>query len=139
MLSYYLLHWLIDLVSCFSILIFIFILKLILSASNQVNYSAKELSEQFMSLLNDGQSSLLVITYCLTVIRSIFTLDYIPYFREILIIVLILIIIYNFIFYVLVKEVGFMHIEKVTCCVSLGFLLLSILGSLIYTVCQAFV
>lgn len=128
--------WFIDLLACFSVLLFLFFLKLILILSKNINLTIKELSSQFTTLIRDGQASLLVVTYNITVIRNLFSLEYIPYFRTILIALLIVIIIYNVILYVLVKEIGYIKDEKVTPYISLFSLLFSVVGSLIYTIVQ---
>lgn len=128
--------WFIDLLACFSVLLFLFFLKLILILSKNINLTIKELSSQFTTLIRDGQASLLVVTYNISVIRNLFSLEYIPYFRTILIALLIVIIIYNVILYVLVKEIGYIKDEKVTPYISLFSLLFSVVGSLIYTIVQ---
>lgn len=128
--------WFIDLLTSFSVLIFLYLLKLLLILSKNINLTIKELSNQFTALLSDGQASLLVVTYNISVIRNLFSLDYIPYFRTILVTLLIVIIIYNVILYVLVKEIGYIKDEKVTPYVSLFSLLFSIVGSLVYTIAQ---
>lgn len=111
-------------------------MKLILILSKNINLTIKELSSQFTTLIRDGQASLLVVTYNISVIRNLFSLEYIPYFRTILIALLIVIIIYNVILYVLVKEIGYIKDEKVTPYISLFSLLFSVVGSLIYTIVQ---
>lgn len=128
--------WFIDLLACFSVLLFLYFLKLILILSKYINLTIKELSSQFTTLIRDGQASLLVVTYNISVIRNLFSLEYIPYFRTILVALLIVIIIYNVILYVLVKEIGYIKDEKVTPYISLFSLLFSVVGSLIYTIVQ---
>ncbi len=128
--------WFIDLLACFSVLLFLYFLKLILILSKNINLTIKELSSQFTTLIRDGQASLLVVTYNISVIRNLFSLEYIPYFRTILVALLIVIIIYNVILYVLVKEIGYIKDEKVTPYISLFSLLFSVVGSLIYTIVQ---
>lgn len=128
--------WFIDLLACFSVLIFLYFLKLILILSKNINLTIKELSSQFTTLIRDGQANLLVVTYNISVIRNLFSLKYIPYFRTILVALLIVIIIYNVILYVLVKEIGYIKDEKVTPYISLLSLLFSVVGSLIYTIVQ---
>lgn len=128
--------WFIDLLACFSVLIFLYFLKLILILSKNINLTIKELSSQFTTLIRDGQANLLVVTYNISVIRNLFSLKYIPYFKTILVALLIVIIIYNVILYVLVKEIGYIKDEKVTPYISLLSLLFSVVGSLIYTIVQ---
>lgn len=140
MLPYDLMNWLIDSLVCFSVVIFIFILKIFLFISVTENkFSMKVLSLQFESIVNDGQAALLVIAYDIMTIRNLFTLNSIRYFRSILIILLVIVIIYSIAIYILEKEVQYYKDEKKVNSISLGFLAFSVLGSLIYTVVQLFV
>lgn len=139
MLPYDLMNWLIDSLMCFSVVIFIFLLKILLFLSVTKNkFTKKELSLQFEALVNDGQAALLVIAYDIMTIRNLFNLNFIRYFRNMFIVLLVIIIIYNIIIYVLVKEVEYYKDEKMVNSISLGFLAFSVLGSLIYTVVQLF-
>lgn len=132
-------NWLIDFLTCFSIVLFIFMLKILLCLSVTKNkFSKEEISMQFESLVNDGQAALLVVAYDIMTIRNLFHLKYIRYIRNLYIVLLVIIIIYNIVLYVLVKEVEYFKDEKMVNSISLGFLAFSVLTSLSYTVAQLF-
>lgn len=131
--------WFFDLATCFIVIGFIFSVKSILIMSKNANFTWKDLARESATLFNGGQASLLVVAYNITIIRSMLNLKYIRYFRNFLITVWVIIIIYNIIIYILVKEVGYIEDEKVTHKISFVFLLISIFGSLIYTIVQALV
>ena len=131
--------WFFDLVSCFVVIGFVFSLKFILIFSKNAKYTWNDITREATTLFSDGQAALLVVTYNITTIRSILTLNYIRYLRGILMTILVLAIIYNVIMYVLVKEVGYIEDEKATLKLSFAFLTISILGSLFYTIAQVYV
>lgn len=132
-------NWFIDLLTCFSVLIFVFCLKVILSLSKRTPNILKPISKQFISLLNNGQISLLTVTYCIVTIRSIASLRYIERFNEILIVLLTVVIIINFLFYILIKEIGTIEDETTMRNISIGCLVFSIISSLAYTITQALI
>lgn len=139
MLAIDLQNWFIDLLTCFSVLIFVFFLKVILSLSKRTPNILKPISKQFISLLNDGQISLLTVTYCIVTIRSISSLRYIERFNEVLIVLLTVVIIINFLFYILIKEIGNIEDETTMRNISIGCLIFSIVSSLAYTITQALI
>lgn len=139
MLSEALVGWLFDLATCFMVIAFVFSVKFILIISKNANYSWNVITREAATLFSGGQASLLVVTYNITSIRSILTMNYIRYLRGVLMTILVLIIIYNIVMYVLVKEVGYIEDEKRTLKISFSFLVISILGSLFYTIAQVYV
>lgn len=131
--------WFFDLATCFAVIGFVFSVKFILIISKNANYTWDDITREAKALFSGGQASLLVVAYNITIIRSILTLNYKKYLRGILMTILVLAIIYNIIMYVLVKEVGYIEDEKVTMKLSFAFLMVSILGSLFYTIIQVYV
>lgn len=136
-MKYELLNWLIDLLSCFAVLMFIYILKIILHIADKERISFKVLSEQFFSVFSDGQAALLVVAYNITAIRSILKLRYIAYFFELILIMMIVCIVYNILMYILLKEIAQMKDGKIVEVISLAFLGISVFSSLIYTIIQS--
>lgn len=136
-----LLNWLLDFFMCFAVFIFLFILKIILVVCRKnFRITLKELVNNFMESLEDGQASLLVVTYCISSVRSMYSMNYVRGFREFIIILLSVILVYNVIFYTIIKEnvngdEGFARMLKLT---SLVFLLLSTICSFLYMLVQMF-
>lgn len=125
-----LLDWLIELGIFFSVTIFLFTLNLILKVAN--NYFIDKLEKDILDLLNGGQASMLVMSYNLAYIKKILTTEQKHVSMGIVIVILSIGLIYNIVLYVQVKNSGVRH-EGVIIGVSLFFLLVSILSTLLYT------
>lgn len=134
-----LINWSFDLLACFAVIIFMFLLRLTLTLSKKV--SKKAFRDEFADLIRGGQIPLLSATYSIAAIRSLVGMDYIPYFKEIMVAILVINIIFNFVLYILVKELEqvadeIIKSETPICVISSVFLIISIFGTFIYAFMQ---
>ncbi len=129
-------EWLLDIFIFFSATLLIYSVQVLLIFCKKSVITLKELKERFLAMFGGEQASLLVISYNIMTIKRVMDWNYIEFFLEIEIVMLVLGIIYNLILYVLVKELGQVQNQKFVTKVSIGFLLFSVVGSLVYAILQ---
>ncbi len=129
-------EWLLDIFIFFSATLLIYSVQVLLIFCKKSVITLKELGERFLAMFGGEQASLLVISYNIMTVKRVMDWNYIEFFREIEIVMLVLGIIYNLILYVLVKELGQVQNQKLVTKISVGFLLFSVVGSLVYAILQ---
>lgn len=141
MLTIYLENWIWDLITNFGVLFFLFFLRLVLIASHGTSLTLKDLPGEFISLFDGKEASLLVVSYCMTVWRSIDSMNYIPYLCKPLKALLLFFSLFSGALFILSYDHPYIQSAiktnpKPTRIISLGFLGVTVLGSLGYTILQ---
>ncbi len=129
-------EWLLDIFIFFAATLLIYSVQVLLIFCKKSVITLKELGDSFLAMFGGEQASLLVISYNIMTVKRVMDWNYIEFFREIEIVMLVLGIIYNLILYVLVKELGQVQNQKLVTKISVGFLLFSVVGSLVYAILQ---
>ncbi len=129
-------EWLLDIFIFFAATLLIYSVQVLLIFCKKSVITLKELGDSFLAMFGGEQASLLVISYNIMTVKRVMDWNYIEFFREIEIVMLVLGIIYNLILYVLVKELGQIQNQKLVTKISVGFLLFSVVGSLVYAILQ---